>query len=175
VRKFTAVLVFYPECESSTFEILVPIYQTARRRIPGDINPQTSHYFCLTTYNYLPFISQSVLYNVHSWANAINSRCKYMNSLVAGEKPAAMQHGSRSAAASLVHAALPLCTCACVFLFWSTLIGVIADTHCVPTAVRTVRWWDSSCTSHVTHTSLKLQCKLQWLPPRDYDSCTGYP
>jgi len=62
-----------------------------------------------------------------------------MNSLVAGEKPAAMQHGGRNAATSLIHTALPLCTCVCVFFFWSTLIGVFADNHCVPTAVRTVR------------------------------------
>lgn len=59
--------------------------------------------------------------------------------LVSGEKPAAMQHGSRSSAPHLLHTALPLCTSACVVLLWSKLRGVMSDTPSVPTPVRTVR------------------------------------
>jgi len=92
-----------------------------------------------TNYNNpLCHLSINVIYTMGQ-RYEIKMQTLYMNSLVAGEKPAAMQHGGRNAAKSLIHTALPLCTCACVFLFWSTLIGVFADNHCVPTAVRTVR------------------------------------
>ncbi|XP_021916385.1 uncharacterized protein LOC110828201 isoform X2 [Zootermopsis nevadensis] len=54
-----------------------------------------------------------------------------------GEKPAAMQHGSRSSARRSVHTALPLCTSMCVILLWSTLKGVSTDTLGLPTPVTT--------------------------------------
>jgi len=72
-----------------------------------------------------------------SWNSIVKSTNNCIYCLVSGEKPAAMQHGSRSSAPSLVHTALPLCTSACVLLLWSTLVTGLADTPSVPT----VRWW----------------------------------
>ncbi|XP_023705892.1 uncharacterized protein LOC111863630 [Cryptotermes secundus] len=56
-----------------------------------------------------------------------------------GEKPAAMQHGSRSSAPSLLHPAITVYTSTCVILLWSILASVMPGTPSVPTSVRTVR------------------------------------
>ncbi|XP_069672048.1 lachesin-like [Periplaneta americana] len=54
-----------------------------------------------------------------------------------GEKPAAMQHGSRNSALSLTPSALPFCMM--VVIVWSTLTKANSHAPCITLPVRTVR------------------------------------